>query len=85
MGAAHVRRDTMSTANLLLHIDEELDQERACQLTATLEGMPGVAGTRHDPGHAHLFVVDYEPRSLASNQLLEAAHKVGLHGELVGL
>jgi hypothetical protein len=75
----------MATANLLLHIDEELDQEREHQLTATLEGLPGVTGTRHDPTHAHLFVVDYEPGALASGQLLEAAREVGLHGELVGL
>ena len=75
----------MKTANLVLHIDEELDPEGSRQLTATLEGLPGVAGTRHDPERTHLFVVDYEPEAIAPGQLLEAAQKAGYHGELVGL
>ena len=75
----------MATANLVLHIDEELDPQATHLLTAALEDLPGVTGTRHDPNKKHLFVVDYQPTTVAPDQLLEAARKAGYHGELVGL
>ncbi|HKJ88992.1 MAG TPA: ATP-binding protein [Gammaproteobacteria bacterium] len=75
----------MARADLLLHIDEALDERAVERLTGTLEGLSGVAGTRYNPGHAHLFVVDFDPGEIAPRDVLAAATGAGYHGELVGL
>ncbi|MFP4560479.1 MAG: ATP-binding protein [Thiohalorhabdus sp.] len=75
----------MHYADVLLHIDEPLDERSAERLTGVLEGLPGVAGARHDPHREHLFVVDFDPGEIAPMGVLEAARRAGYHGELVGL
>lgn len=74
----------MGTANLVLHVHEHPDAQAAERLSGALKEIPGVTGTRHNPDHDNLFVVEYEPGSVPPEAVLDAARSAGFSGELVG-
>lgn len=75
----------MYHADVLIHIDEDLDDEHIHALERTLSMHDGVVSACVPEGRRHLLMVDYEPRRVRSNDILSQVRARGVHAELVGL
>ncbi len=72
-------------ANVILHIDEDLDTEQCRSLQKALAMQQGVINACISDRHTHLMVLDYDEREVRSGDLLGEIESRGLHAELVGL
>jgi hypothetical protein len=75
----------MTTADIMLHVDESLDPQGRERVQQSLREMTGVANVRSAEDTPHLFVVEYDPKALNSSDILHRVTGSGLHAELVGL
>jgi len=72
-------------ADVMLHIDEDLDKSQRDSLDGCMRSQPGVIGLGFHDEKPHLMVVEYNPDVTSSMQLWRTATAQGLHVELVGL
>lgn len=72
-------------ADVTVHVDENLDPWRRQELCETLAEMPGVTGVKSPDRTPHLMVVEYDPLTLRSDDILHQLTCRGLHAELIGL
>lgn len=72
-------------ADILIHVDETLDAARIAGLEHDLGVIDGVYSVCVHERTPHLLVVDYDPHSAQSGQLLHEVRSHGVHAELVGL
>jgi hypothetical protein len=72
-------------ADVTLHIDENLDAMRRQEVCQSLAGLPGVAEVKSPDRTPHLMVVEYDPLTLNSDDILRHVTCRGLHAELIGL
>jgi hypothetical protein len=72
-------------ADITLHVDETLDAEGRAELEDAFRIRNGVVSVHVDPKHPHLFVIEYNPELVNSQDLLAITHFQGLHAELIGL
>ena len=71
-------------ANVVIHVDEELSDEKIHSLENELAGMSGIVSSCVHERTRHLWVVDYDPRKLRSAEVLHRIKNTGLHAELIG-
>lgn len=71
--------------DVVLHIDELLDPDARQALRDRLLHTRGVIAASADEQMPHLLVIEYDPDTIASAQLLSIAEQNGVHGELIGL
>jgi hypothetical protein len=72
-------------SDILIHIDEELDDDDIHDLELELSTMDGVYSACVNERARHLMLVDFDPRDIKATQLLRTVSLQGLHAELVGL
>jgi hypothetical protein len=72
-------------ADVTLHVDETLDTDALADLDSALRGHDGVVSVHVNPDRPHLFILEYNPVKITSQQLLETVKSRGMHAELVGL
>ena len=72
-------------ADITLHVDETLDSTGLAELDTTFRTIDGVVSVHMNPEHPHLFILEYNPAMISSQQLLDSVKLRGLHAELVGL
>lgn len=72
-------------ADVLLHIDENLTQDRRGEVEERLRGIDGVVSVHNPDTRPHLTLVQYRPDKVSSQALLKATMAEGIHAELVGL
>jgi hypothetical protein len=72
-------------ADITLHVDETLDSTGLIQLEDAFRARDGVVSVHTDPKRPHLFVIEYNPERLNSQDLLAITQYQGLHAELIGL
>jgi hypothetical protein len=72
-------------ADVTLHVDETLDSAGLADLDANFRDIDGVVSVHVNPDRPHLFILEYNPAKVSSEQLLESVKLRGLHAELVGL
>ena len=75
----------MYHADVLIHINEDLDDEHIHALERTLSMHDGVVSACVPEGRRHLLMVDYEPRRVRSNEILSEVRARGVHADLVGM
>lgn len=75
----------LNRADVTVHIDETLDSARREELRSSLCGLPGVVDVQNRDTTPHLMVVQYNPYSLKSDEILRVIACRGLHAELIGL
>jgi hypothetical protein len=71
-------------ANVVVHIDEELDEQQILDMERKLAFDNGVESSCVAARARHLMIIDYDPRLTSSSALLKNIHDRGLHAELVG-
>lgn len=72
-------------ADITLHVDETLDSDGLEQLEEAFRIRDGVVSVHTEPNRPHLFVIEYNPERVNSQDLLAITHFQGLHAELIGL
>jgi len=72
-------------ADVTLHVDENLDTATLTDLDGAFRAIDGVVSVHVNPDRPHLFILEYNPAKISSQQLLDSVKLRGLHAELVGL
>lgn len=72
-------------SDILIHIDEDLDDNDIHDLERELSTMDGVYSACVNERTRHLMLVDFDPEDIKAAQLLRTVSLQGLHAELVGL
>ncbi len=72
-------------SDILIHIDEDLDDNDIHDLERELSSMDGVYSACVNERARHLMLVDFDPKDIKAAQLLRTVSLQGLHAELVGL
>ncbi len=73
------------TTDVVIHIDEDLDDEHIYDLEKDLSMRDGVYSACVHEGRRHLMLVDYDPQDIRSADLLQQVRSTGVHAELIGL
>lgn len=72
-------------ADVLIHIDEDIDDASIHEIEQDLAQMEGVYSACVHEHARHLMLVDYDPTGVQAGTLLHKVIKHGLHAELIGL
>lgn len=72
-------------ADVTLHIDETIDHKRRAKIADTVRAHKGVTAVAYHDKKPHLMIVEYDPDTVTSRQLLQVVLDQGVHAELVGL
>ena len=74
-----------TTADITVHIDEDLDPPHRDGMEAGLMAMDGVLSVHMGEGPAaHLVVVGFDPELARTEDLLTAVEGQGVHASLIG-
>ena len=71
-------------ANAVVHINEQLSAEQIHNIEKELSDVRGVVSACAHTKTPHLLVVDYDPQSIHSSDLLFFIERSGVHASLVG-
>lgn len=72
-------------ADVTLHVDQNLNPEELEKLESAIRQKEGVVSVHINPKKNHLVVVEYNPKTMNSTELVDILRTRGLHGELIGL
>lgn len=75
----------MHRTDIVIHIDEELDDDRIHTLERELSMRHGVLSACVHADRRHLMLVDYDPDGVCSADILSQVRASGIHAELIGL
>ena len=75
----------MEMADVTVHINEALDHEHRTQLADTVRAHKGVMAVAHHDEKSHLMIIEYDPGTVTSRELLQVALDQGVHAQLIGL
>jgi hypothetical protein len=71
-------------ANAVVHINEQLSADQIHTIERELSGVRGVVSTCAHVKTPHLMIVDYDPQSIHSCDLLFYIERSGVHASLIG-
>lgn len=71
-------------ANIVVHIDEELNEDQILDMERRLALHRGVESACVPTRARHLMIIDYDPRQTSSTDLLHNIQNRGVHAALVG-
>ena len=71
-------------ANVVIHVDEKLTDEQIHEIEKQLSSVQGVVSACVHVRTPHLFVIDYDPRSTHTGQLLKEVKNRRLSAQLIG-
>lgn len=72
------------SADVLIHIDEEISPQQVNEMEYDLARMEGVISACVNCQNPHLMLVDYDPMKVKSTALLRSVTSSGFHAEMVG-
>lgn len=72
-------------ADVMLHIDEELNSREQSSLETHIREHKGVVGLGYHDTRPHLMIVEYDQDATTPKELLHAVTNYGLHAEIVSL
>lgn len=72
-------------ANVMVHVDENLDERTLNSLEDDLRDGWGVVSVGHNPQRPHLLLVAYDSAIAQSSSFMHQFQERGLHAQLVGL
>ena len=71
--------------DVILHIDEDLDNEQRETIEDSLRALDGVVSVHNSDKTPHLTIVEYDPAVMDSQKILKRVTDQGAHAELAGL
>jgi hypothetical protein len=74
----------MSVSDILIHIDENLDEQQRKSLEESMREINGVVAPRFNSGKEHLLLVAFNPAVTSTAALLARVESHGYNAQLVG-
>ena len=74
----------MYTGDIVIHIDEELDNDRIHDLERQIGDERGVYSACMHEKTRHLMVVDFDATEVRPSGIVQAVRRRGLHAEMIG-
>ena len=74
----------MYTGDIVIHIDEELDNDLIHDLERRIGDEHGVYSACMHEKTRHLMVVDFDPTEVRPSGIVRSVRGLGLHAEMVG-
>jgi hypothetical protein len=71
-------------ADIVIHVNEDLDETRMHGVECDLCGLSGVVAAKHHPGRNHFLMVTYDNQETRAINLLAPLRARGLHAQLIG-
>ncbi|MES9986843.1 MAG: hypothetical protein AB2552_16875 [Candidatus Thiodiazotropha endolucinida] len=71
-------------ANAVVHINEDLTHDQIHHIEKSLSGVRGIVSACTHIKTPHLMVVDYDPQTIHSRELLSHFQQSGVHASLIG-
>ena len=71
--------------DVVIHIDEELQDDDIHELSRDISCVPGVYSACVNDRARHLMLVDYDPEGVQATELLSVVRQHGVGAALVGL
>jgi len=75
----------MEMADVTIHIDDTLTEERLARISEAVRVHDGVMAVAHREDKPHLIIVEYNPAQVTSAGLLAAVTAQGVQAKLIGL
>ena len=75
----------MYTGDIVIHIDEELDNDRIHDLERQMGYTRGIYSACMHERTRHLMVVDFDATEVRPSGIVQAVRSQGLHAEMIGL
>jgi hypothetical protein len=75
----------MGIGDIVIHIDEDLNDDRIHELERQLSGDQGVYSACMHEKTRHLMVVDFDPDEIRPSSIVQAVRGRGLHAQMLGL
>jgi hypothetical protein len=74
----------MYTGDIVIHINEELDDNSIHDLEQQISDEPGILCACAHERTRHLMVVDYDPAEVRPSGIVQSFRDHGLHAQMVG-
>ena len=75
----------MYTGDIVIHIDEDLDNDRIHNLERQIGDKHGVYSACMHEKTRHLMVVDFDASEVRPSGIVQAVRSRGLHASMIGL
>lgn len=72
-------------ADVVLHINEDTDNEDRERLRDELLAVDGVMAAAYHDEQPHLMIIEYDPELVEALKFVEVAKDRGLHSQLAGM
>jgi hypothetical protein len=70
---------------VMVHIDEDLDEETLHSIEEGVRLDAGVVSVGHNPNKGHMIMVVYDSASTRASSILHSFQERGLHAQVVGM
>jgi hypothetical protein len=74
----------MHNADIVIHIDETLDDERVHELERAMGSEEGVLSACVNDRARHLMLVDFDPEKVRPSHIVQSVRRRGLRAEMIG-
>jgi hypothetical protein len=74
-----------SNANVIVYVQRPAQQGQARVISETIGALRGVVRAVNSPRSEHMICVDYDPRTVGSQDILQIARGQGVPVRLVGM
>ena len=75
----------MYTGDIVIHIDEELDNERIHDLEKQIGDEHGIYSACMHEKTRHLMVVDFDATEVKPSGIVQSFRGYGLHAQMIGM
>ena len=82
--AYSIHQNPEHTAEIVVHVDEQLGESRRSNLVDALEGKDGIKSAEFCPLRYHLMLVNYDRDTLSSQDVLGGIKAQNIHAQLIG-
>jgi len=79
-----INTEVQNTVEIVVHISEELNEDRRNSLTSALENITGITGAEFCPLRYHLMLLRYDTDVFSSQDVLRNITSQGVHAQLIG-
>lgn len=76
---------TDSIADVMIHVDENLDREQLERLESVVKANDCVTSADVPENQAHMMLVTYNSECVSAREILSLVTAQGVHAELVGM
>ena len=79
-----INMEANNTVEIVVHVTEELSEERRNDLTSALENTAGISDAEFCPLRYHLMLVRYDTDAFSSQDVLRTITSQDVHAQLIG-